>query len=80
MMILPAPRNFNDPAPLPLGWSQEALAKEAAISIPTVKRLEARDGELGGRSETVCKLRTALESAGIEFIGGNEGLGVKLRQ
>ena len=63
-----------------LGWSQEALAIEAAVSIPTVKRLEAGDGELGGRSETVRKLRTALESAGIEFIGGGGGLGVRLRQ
>jgi transcriptional regulator with XRE-family HTH domain len=36
-----------------LGWSQEDLAKEAAVSVPTVKRLEAGEGELGGRSETV---------------------------
>jgi predicted transcriptional regulator len=63
-----------------LSWSQEDLAKQAAVSIPTVKRLEAGDGELGGRSETVHKLRTALETAGIEFIGGSAGLGVRLRQ
>jgi len=63
-----------------LSWSQEDLAKKAAVSVPTVKRLEAVDGELGGRSETVRKLRTALEAAGIEFIGGSGGLGVRLRQ
>ena len=63
-----------------LSWSQEDLAKKAAVSVPTVKRLEAADGELGGRSETVRKLRTALEAAGIEFIGGSGGLGVRLRQ
>lgn len=63
-----------------LSWSQEDLAKAAAVSIPTVKRLESGDGELGGRSETVRKLRTAFEAAGIEFIGGNGGLGVRLRQ
>jgi len=62
-----------------LGWSQEDLAKQAGVSIPTVKRLEAGDGELGGRSETAGKLRAALEAAGIEFIGGSEGLGVRLR-
>jgi transcriptional regulator with XRE-family HTH domain len=61
-----------------LGWSQDDLAREAAVSIPTVKRLEAGNGELGGRSETVRKLRTALEAAGIEFIGGNGKLGVQL--
>jgi len=62
-----------------LSWSQEDLAREAAVSVPTVKRLEAAEGDLGGRSETVRKLRTALEAAGIEFIGGNGGLGVRLR-
>jgi transcriptional regulator with XRE-family HTH domain len=63
-----------------LGWSQEDLAREAAVSIPTVKRLEAGEGELGGRSETARKLRTALEASGIEFLGGNDGIGVRLRQ
>jgi transcriptional regulator with XRE-family HTH domain len=62
-----------------LSWSQEDLAKKAAVSVPTVKRLEAADGDLGGRSETARKLRAALEAAGIEFIGGNGGLGVRLR-
>ena len=61
-----------------LGWSQEDLAREASVSIPTVKRLEAGNGELGGRSETVRKLRTALEVAGVEFIAGNGKLGVQL--
>jgi predicted transcriptional regulator len=62
-----------------LSWSQEDLAKAADVSVPTVKRLEAAVGELGGRPETVRKLRTALEAAGIEFIGGGGGLGVRLR-
>ena len=61
-----------------LGWSQDDLAREAAVSIPTVKRLEAGSGDLGGRSETVRKLRTALEAAGIEFIDGTGKLGVQL--
>jgi transcriptional regulator with XRE-family HTH domain len=63
-----------------LSWSQEDLAKRSAVSVPTVKRLEAGDGELGGRSETVLKLRRALEASGIEFIGGSGGLGVRLRE
>jgi len=64
-----------------VAWSQEDLAKAAKVSIPTVKRLEATDGPLGGRSETIDKLRGALEAAGIEFIPGNgRGPGVRLRK
>jgi DNA-binding XRE family transcriptional regulator len=64
-----------------LAWSQEALAAAADVSIPTIKRLEAQDGPLGGRNETGTKIRSALESAGIEFIDENGGgPGVRLRK
>jgi predicted transcriptional regulator len=56
-----------------LAWSQEDLAAAAGVSIPTVKRLEAQDGPLGGRDETGMKIRSALESAGVEFIDENGG-------
>jgi transcriptional regulator with XRE-family HTH domain len=61
-----------------LGWSQEDLAGKANVSVPTVKRLEAADGLLGGREETGIKLRRALEGAGIEFMDGDHP-GVRLR-
>jgi transcriptional regulator with XRE-family HTH domain len=64
-----------------LDWSQERLAGAADVSIPTIKRLEASDGPLGGRSETGEKIRTALEQAGVEFIDANGGgPGVRLRK
>ncbi len=64
-----------------LGWSQGDLAAAADVSIPTVKRLEAQDGLLGGRDETGMKMRSALESAGVEFIDENGGgPGVRLRK
>jgi transcriptional regulator with XRE-family HTH domain len=62
-----------------LGWSQEDLAKRAGISVPTVKRLEAANGLLGGREETGVKLRSALERAGIDFTNGDQP-GVRLRK
>ena len=62
-----------------LAWSQEELATAADVSIPTIKRLEAQDGPLGGRDETGVKIRSALEKAGIEFIDENGGgAGVRL--
>jgi predicted transcriptional regulator len=64
-----------------LDWSQEDLASSAGISIPTIKRLEAQDGLLGGRSETGNKIRVALEQGGVEFIDENGGgAGVRLRK
>jgi DNA-binding XRE family transcriptional regulator len=54
-----------------LAWSQPELAAAAGISVPTIKRLEAQEGPLGGRNE----------AAGIEFIDENGGgPGVRLRK
>jgi predicted transcriptional regulator len=64
-----------------LAWSQADLADSSGISEPTVARLEAVDGELGGREDTTQRLRTAIEAAGVEFIDENGGgPGVRLRK
>ena len=64
-----------------LSWSQEELAAAAKVSVPTIKRLEARGGPLGGRDETGQKICMALDVAGIEFIEENGGgPGVRLRK
>jgi hypothetical protein len=43
--------------------------------------LESVDGQLGGREQTVRKIRAALANSGIEFIDENGGgLGVRLRK
>ena len=53
----------------------------AEVSIPTIKRLEAQDGPLGGRDETGAKICSALETAGVEFLEENGGgPGVRLRK
>jgi predicted transcriptional regulator len=64
-----------------LAWSQNDLAARSGVSEPTIKRLEAEDGELGGRADTGDKIVHALVSAGIEFIPENGGgAGVRLRK
>ena len=75
---------------VPQGGDRECLAQigialEASLflcpSIPTIKRLEAQDGPLGGRDNTSIKIRSALETAGVEFIDENGGRpGVRLRK
>jgi transcriptional regulator with XRE-family HTH domain len=64
-----------------LDWSQERLASAANISIPTIKRLEANDGPLGGRSQTIENIVNSLRVAGVEFIDENGGgPGVRLKK
>ena len=62
-----------------LNWSQSDLAQKSGVSVPTIKRLEAADGLLGGRIETATRLCGALEKEGVQFTGSTEkGLGVRI--
>jgi transcriptional regulator with XRE-family HTH domain len=64
-----------------LGWSQEALASASGISLPTIKRIEASEGDAQARSSTLEKLLIALEQGGVIFIDQNGGgSGVRLRK
>jgi predicted transcriptional regulator len=63
-----------------LDVSQAELSKLASVSATTIKRLEAAP-EIRGAAETLWKIQTALEKAGVEFIPADEhkGPGVRLR-
>jgi predicted transcriptional regulator len=62
-----------------LRLSQAELAKSASVSLETIKRLEAMDGELRVRLDTLTRIKDALERAGVEFIAENGGgAGVRL--
>jgi predicted transcriptional regulator len=62
-----------------LDWSQDDLALNSGVSAPTVKRLEAAEGDIGGRAKTAEALVAALHKAGIEFLPENgAGVGVRL--
>lgn len=53
-----------------LGWSVIFLASRAGVAAKTISRFEEVDGVPAGRLSTMMDVRAALESAGIEFIGG----------
>lgn len=62
-----------------LRWSQQDLSDRCGVSVPTIKRLEAMDGELSGHSNTIRAIETALVDAGVQFIAENGGgAGVRL--
>jgi transcriptional regulator with XRE-family HTH domain len=63
-----------------LGWSQTELAKQAGMSLPTVKRVETERGPRVSE-EARSALQRALVLGGIEFIDENGGgPGVRLRK
>ena len=63
-----------------LRWSQQELADKSGVSAPTIKRLEAMDGDLTGHNATIQALEMALDKAGVLFISSNSnGPGVRLR-
>lgn len=68
-----------------LGIDQRQLAELAGLSLPTIQRMEASDGQVRGIVDTLVKVIRALESSGIELIGENSpsvaaGRGVRLRE
>jgi DNA-binding XRE family transcriptional regulator len=61
-----------------LGWSKRKLAKMARVSAQTVTRLE--DGA-GLKASTVEAVQYALEKAGVDFVGADDGgPGARLRK
>jgi len=66
-----------------LGWDQKQLAELSGLSLPTIQRMEGSDDMIRGNVESLTKLLTALNKAGIELIGENTpsmgtGRGVRL--
>lgn len=62
-------------------WEQRDLSERSGVSLPTVKRLEAKPGAITAYETTLTAIRAALEAAGVEFIPENgSGPGVRLRK
>ncbi len=67
-----------------LGIDQRTLARLSGLSLPTIQRMEAREGVIRGNVDSLMKLVAALDTAGIELIGNNAisnngGRGVRLK-
>ena len=52
-----------------LGISSKDLAKLSEVGWATIRRFEESDGVPPSRSGTLERVKSALEQAGIEFIG-----------
>ncbi len=68
-----------------LGIDQRTLADWAGVSLPTIQRMEASEGYVRGVVESLTRVITALEHAGVELISDQAvsaggGRGVRLRE
>ncbi len=67
-----------------LGIDQRELAKISRLSLPTIQRMEASGGVIRGNVDSLMKLVSALDTAGIELVGEGGvsqggGRGVRLK-
>ena len=68
-----------------LGMDQKTLADASGLSLPTIQRMEASEGNIRGNVDSLVKLVAALEGAGIELIAvgaqsAGRGCGVRLKK
>ena len=64
-----------------LRWSVQDLADRSRVSTSTIKRIEMEDGTPNSTAANLAALETALEAAGIEFIGTpDDGPGIRIHQ
>ena len=54
-----------------LGVDQRQLAEMSGVSLPTIQRMEASEGNVRGVVDTLTKVIEALDRAGVELIGEN---------
>ncbi|MTD93659.1 helix-turn-helix domain-containing protein [Hyphomicrobium sp. xq] len=67
-----------------LGIDQQSLADLAGVSLPTIQRMEASEGNVRGVIDTLTKVVTAFERAGVELIAEGapstgDGRGVRFK-
>jgi transcriptional regulator with XRE-family HTH domain len=67
-----------------LGMDQRDLAERTGLSLPTIQRMEASEDVIRGNVDSLMKLISGLEEAGIVLIADGAasiagGRGVRLR-
>lgn len=67
-----------------LGIDQKTLAGMAGVSVPTIQRMEASQGNVRGVVDSLVKIVGALDAAGVELIddgavSASGGRGVRLK-
>lgn len=60
-----------------LNWTQDDLAREAAVSVVTARNFE--NGRSAPLRATLKVMQGAFEAAGVDLMASDQGAGVSLR-
>ncbi len=62
-----------------LRWRAQDLANASGVGVATIRRMEVLDGVPSGQIRSLAAIQSALEAAGVEFIGtADDRPGVRL--
>ena len=62
-----------------LRWRAQDLADASGVGVATIRRMEVLDGVPPGQIRSLAAIQSALEAAGVEFIGtADDRPGVRL--
>ena len=63
-----------------LRWRAQDLADASGVGVATIRRMEVLDGVPSGQIRSLAAIQSALETAGVEFIGSHDDRpGVRLK-
>ncbi len=63
-----------------LRWRAQDLADASGVGVATIRRMEVLDGVPSGQIRSLAAIQSALEAAGVEFIGTpDDRPGVRLK-
>jgi len=63
-----------------LRWRAQDLADASGVGVATIRRMEVLDGVPSGQIRSLAAIQSALEAAGVEFIGTpDDKPGVRLK-
>jgi hypothetical protein len=63
-----------------LRWSAQVLADASGVGVATIRRMEVTEGVPSGQIRSLLAIQSALEAAGVEFVGGPaDNPGVRLK-
>ncbi len=63
-----------------LRWRAQDLADASGVGVATIRRMEVLDGVPSGQIRSLAAIQSALEDAGVEFLGTpDDRPGVRLK-
>lgn len=64
-----------------LGWTNAELSERSGVATATLKRYEAANGVPKSRKDSLHRIQSVFEAAGIEFVGSpDDAPGIRIHR